>query len=66
MGRRQAGHGDAIRRATHVVEPDLLEEGDRSGIATVLTTHPDLEIRPHRAAPVSPDLDQLAYPGLVE
>src|SRR5262249_16543658 len=47
------------RRARHVIEPDLVAEGDRSGVAAVLAADADLELRPRRAPTLDPDPDEL-------
>ena len=50
----------AIGRARDVVEPDLVAERNRSGIAAVLAADADLEIGPRLAATRDTDLDQFA------
>ena len=41
LGRCEARNGDAVRRATHVVQPHLMAEFDRAGIASVLSADTD-------------------------
>src|SRR5215207_5597255 len=57
-GRRQPSHRYPIRRATHVVEPRLVAEGDGLRLAPVLATDSDLEPRPRRAPLLGGDADQ--------
>ena len=47
----------------HVVEPGVVEEGDRLGVAAVLAAHAELEVGLGRAAPLGADADQLADAG---
>src|SRR4051794_3823782 len=50
----------AVGRARNVIEPDLVAERHRSGIAAVLAANADLEIRPRLAAAGDADLDEFA------
>ena len=50
LGRREAGHRHAERRAGHVVEADPLALVDRRRVAAVLAADADLEVRARRAA----------------
>src|SRR3954470_14522241 len=43
LRRRAARHGDTERRAGHVVEPDLVAERDRVGVAAMLAADAELE-----------------------
>ena len=49
LGRRQAGDRHPERRAAHVVQPDLVAERDRLGIAAVLAADAKLDVRSRRA-----------------
>ncbi len=60
LGGGQAGHRDPEGRAAHVVEPGVVEEADRLGVAAVLAADADLEVRPGGPAPLGPEADQLA------
>src|SRR5207244_7804144 len=50
----------AERRAGHVVEPDLVAEGDRGRIAAVLAADADLEPAPSLAPALDADAYQFA------
>ena len=56
----------AERRAGHVIEPDLVTEGDRGGIPAVLAANADLEIRPRLAPALDADPHQLPDALLVD
>ena len=51
---------NAIGRAGHVIQPDLVTEGDRGRIAAMFAANADLELRPRLAAALDADLDQFA------
>src|SRR3954470_10651277 len=60
LRRRQPRDRHAERRARHVVEPDLMAERDRSGIAAVLAADADLEVLADLAAALDADPHQRA------
>ena len=45
LGGGEAGDRHAERRAAHVVEAGVVEQGDRLGVAAVLAAHAELELR---------------------
>src|SRR5437660_1613137 len=56
----EAGDRHAVRRAGDVVEPDLVAERHRGGIAAVFAADADLEVCPRLAPALDADLDQFA------
>src|SRR4051812_16329863 len=56
----EAGDRHAVGRAGDVVEPDLVTEADRSGIAAMLAADADLERGARLAAALDADPDQFA------
>ena len=66
MRRREAGNGNAIRRARHVVEPQVMAERDRARLAAVLAADADFERRPHAPTLADAVADQAANAVLVE
>ena len=63
LRRREPGDRHPIGRAGHIVEPHLLAEADRGGIAAMLAANAELDRRPRlrararrRSAPVRPPL----------
>src|SRR5215471_3770983 len=59
-------HGYPVRRARHVVEPRVVEERDRDGVAAVLTAHPELELRVRLASEPAAHPHELADPRTVD
>src|SRR5690606_34093077 len=55
-----------VRRAGDIVEPGAMAKPHRVGIATMLATDTELQIRSCRATAVGPDLHQLSDALLVE
>src|ERR1044072_6319438 len=53
----------AVRRAGHVIEPDLVTERDRCGIAAMLAAHAELQPVAHLAAATGRDADEVAQAG---
>src|SRR5688572_8575989 len=62
----EAGHRHPERRAGHVVQPDVVEEVHRIGVAAVLAADAELEVRPGRAAGLGADLHEPAHALAVE
>src|SRR5689334_10582436 len=60
LGGGQPGHRHAVGRGADVVQPDLVEEVHRSGVAAVLAADPELEVLARLAAALDADLDQIA------
>src|ERR1051326_2831361 len=60
LGGGEAGDRHAERRAGDVIEPDLVAEGDRGGIAAVLAADAELENVASLATARDRDSDQLA------
>src|SRR5262249_59126750 len=54
------------RRARDVVEPDIVAEGDRGGIATVLAADSELEVVPRLAPALDRDAHELAHALAIE
>ena len=63
---RQAGDRHPERRARHVVEPGLVEEGDGLGVAAVLTADAELQVLASGTTALRTDPDQLADARLVD
>ena len=63
---RQPRDRHAVRRATHVVEADLLEELNRRGIAAVFAADAELDVRPVWRPFVDGHLHELAHAGLID
>src|SRR5690242_8125181 len=63
---RKARDRHAERRAGHVVEPRLVAERHRGGIAAVLTADADLQLLSDFSAALDADLDQFTDAFLVD
>src|SRR5262249_16302752 len=61
LGSSESCNPHSERRAEDVVETDLVTEGDRGRIATVLPTNTDLELVARLAAALGADLHQLTH-----
>src|SRR5215510_5470591 len=61
LGGREAGDGNAERRAGDVVERELMAEGDRGRVAAVLAADADLELGARLAAALDADAHQFAH-----
>ena len=66
LRQREAGHRHSVRGATHVVDAEPGEEGERGRIAGVLAADADLESGVRGAAALDGGLDQFADALLVE
>src|SRR4051794_21662831 len=66
LRRGEPGDRHAVRRAGHVVEPDLVTERHRRRIAAMLAADPDLQLRPRLAAALDADLHEFADAGLID
>src|SRR5690606_19346598 len=64
--RLQPRNGDAERRAGHVVEPDLVAEVHRVGVAAVLAADAQLDPRPRLPALLGGDADEPPHAVPVE
>src|SRR3569623_111794 len=62
----KARNRHAVRRAGHVVQPDLVTERDRSRSTTVLATDAHLQLRANLAATLRADPHQFAYTVTIE
>src|SRR5262245_59336866 len=61
LGGREAGDGNAERRAGDVVEREFMAEGDRGRVAAVLAADADLELGARLAAALDADAHQFAH-----
>src|SRR5262245_66214627 len=61
LGRREAGDGDAERRAGDIVERELVAERDRGRVAAVLAADADLQLGARLAAALDADAHQFAH-----
>src|SRR5258706_16472923 len=59
-------HRDAEWRAADVVQPNLVAEGDAVGVAAVLATNADLQVRVRRAPFLDSDPHQAPYTVAVQ
>src|ERR1051326_7156252 len=66
LGGGEAGDRYAERRAGNVIEPDLVAEGDRGGIAAVLAANAELDIGPHLLPALDRDAHQFAHAVAIE
>src|SRR4051812_820345 len=66
LRRGKARDRHAVGRARNVVEPDLMAERHRGGIAAVFAADADLEVRPGLAAAGDTDLDQFTDAGAID
>src|SRR6266478_5183210 len=60
LSSREPRYGDSVRRRTDVIEPDLVEEVDRRGVAAVLAADADLEVLARLAPALDADADEVA------
>src|SRR5215470_10915883 len=60
LRRRKPGDRHAVGRAGDVVEPDLLAELDRGGVAAMLAADAELQLLAGAAAALGGDADELA------
>src|SRR5260221_14229793 len=60
LGGGEAGDGDGVGGARDVVEPDLLAELDRGGIAAMLAADAELEVLARPPAALAGDAHELA------
>src|SRR5262249_60511166 len=61
LRRRQPRDRHAVGRAGDVIEPGLVAEEHRGGIAAMLAANAELELGPRLAAALAGDLDQFAH-----
>src|SRR5262249_52365932 len=71
LAERRLGGGEprdrhAERRARHVIEPDLVTEGDRGGSAAVLAPNAELDVGPHLLPALDCDAHQFAHAVAIE
>src|SRR5262245_55403521 len=56
----------AVRRTAHVIQPDLVAEDHRFGVAAVLAADADLQIGARRASVLDADFEKLPHAFLIE
>src|SRR5262249_51388645 len=71
LAQRRLGGGEARdrhpeRRARYIIQPDLVAERDRGGVAAMLAADAELEVLPHLASALGGDAHQLAHAFAVE
>src|SRR5919109_2748688 len=66
LGGGEAREGDAVGRAAHVVEAQLVAESDGARVSAVLAADANLDVRLDRARALHPDLHELSHPTLIE
>src|SRR4051812_33592452 len=66
LGGGETGDRHPERRAGHVVEPGVVEEGDRLRVAAVLTAHAELEVGVGLAAPLGALVHELAHAARID
>src|SRR5262249_50680285 len=66
LGGREARDRDAVRRRAYVVEPHIVEEVDRRGVAAVLAADAELQVLACLAPALDADADDVADAGDVD
>src|SRR5262249_51872662 len=66
LGGGKAGDRHPERRARHVVEPGLVTERHRGGIATVLAANAELDVASGFASALDRDVDEFAHALAIE